>query len=437
MAMKLTDRLVRSLTPPATGNKITYCEEIKGFGCRVTYAGAKSFILNYRAHGRERRITIGSYPEWSVMAAREQAARLRREVDLGGDPLDKRKADREAPTVQELFHRYCDEHLPRKAIRSAADDKSMWLNYILPKLGTQKLSDLTASDVDGLHRGISKSHPTRANRVVEVLRKGLNLASRWGWIDQNVASGVQRNSEQPRHRYLSDRELVLVSAALERCTERRSADAIRLLMFTGARKGEVLGSEWVQFDLEAGIWTKPSHHTKQRRMHRIPLSAPALQLLQKLRADTGDSKYVFPSKSGASHLQDVKRTWERIREAATLASWREEQKSNQIIQDIEQANCKPASLKQVIETAGIRGVRLPKDILDVRIHDLRHTYASILASKGTSLALIGALLGHTQTQTTLRYAHLADDPLRRATEMVADAISAPRASGQVITFEVK
>lgn len=431
MASRLTDRLVKTLPSPATGNKITYCNELKGFGCRVTSAGAKSFVLNYRVNGRERRLTIGSYPEWSVMAAREQAAKLRREIDLGGDPLGKRQAEREAPTVHGLFVRYAEEHLPSKASRSAADDASMWRSYILPKLGKFKLRDLTASDVDALHRAISREHPTRANRVIEVLRKGLNLAIRWGWIERNAASGVRKNAEQPRHRYLSEREIAHVSSALDRATEQLSADAIRLLMLTGARSGEVLSAEWTQFDLDDGVWTKPSHHTKQRREHRVPLSAPARQLLLRLRSAAPSQRYVFPGRNGTGHLQDIKRTWAAVKEAATIEIWKADPRLAALMADLEPEGQPEPTFANIVSAAAALGLALPKGVLDVRIHDLRHTYASILAGRGTSLALIGALLGHTQTQTTHRYAHLADDPLRKATEVVADALGSTH-SAQII-----
>lgn len=432
MPSKLTDRLVRSLPSPASGNKITYCDELKGFGCRVTHKGAKAFVLNYTVNRRERRITIGSYPEWSVQAAREQATKLKREIDLGGDPLGKREADRDAPTVQDLFDRYAEEHLPRKAARSAADDASMWRTYILPNLGKLKLRDLTPSEVDALHRKISRLHKTRANRVVEVLRKGLSLANRWGWVDQNAASGVQRNPEQPRHRYLSDREIAYVSLAMDHCTEQLSADAIRLLMLTGARKGEVLAAEWSQFDLHAGVWTKPSHHTKQRREHRVPLSAPAQQLLSRLSAEAKSETYVFPGRMGTGHLQDVKRTWQAIKEDATVLIWKDSPAVRPLFDALTPELERGPKFSEIVDLAKARNISLPTGVLEVRIHDLRHTYASILAGRGTSLALIGALLGHTQTQTTARYAHLADDPLRKATQLVADALGSTTSPGEVI-----
>ncbi len=150
-------------------------------------------------------------------------------------------------------------------------------------------------------------------------------------------------------------------------------------MLTGARRGEVLSATWDQFDLEAGVWTKPSAHTKQKSEHRVPLSAPAMQLLSDMKA-TAAGDCLFPGKSADQPLTEIKHFWAAI--------------------------CRKA------------------DIKDCRIHDLRHTYASILASAGLSLPVIGALLGHTQPNTTARYSHLFDDPLRQATERVGAVVTA-------------
>lgn len=377
MAERITDQLVRRLEAPARGNRITYDTDIKGFGARITAKGARSFVLNYWHHGTERRLTIGAYPAWSVEAARRRASELRRQVDRGEDPLSAREEERRAPTVADLWECYTVLHLPGKAPRAQADDRAMFRDYILPALGGMKVSAVRHGDVDALHRQISLKGKVRANRVVEVLRKAFALAVRQGWRPDNPASGVRRNPEEKRTRYLSPAEIVRLVEALDRHPERASAEAIRLLLLTGARRGEVLAATWAQFDLERGVWTKPSAHTKQRKEHRVPLSAPALALLRRLREEATDSPFVFPGRNGNA-LTDVKRTWAAVCEAAEL--------------------------------------------VDVRLHDLRHTYASILASEGLSLPIIGALLGHTQAQTTARYAHLLDDPLRAATERVGAAV---------------
>jgi integrase len=401
----LTDRMVRALPVPAAGAVITYDADVPGFGIRVTARDVRSFILNYVVHGRERRMTIGRFPIWSATAAREQAKSLRRKIDAKIDPLDEHEAQlraaeaaRTAPTMQDLFDRYASEHLPRKATRAAADDRSMWKKIVLPRLGSMKVDAVRPTDIDALHAEVSSTRPVRANRMVEVLRKAFNLAIRWDWRADNPASGVHRNHEEKRARYLSAAEILRLSEALTAHPERNSANAIRLLMLTGARRAEVLGARWDMFDLEAGVWVKPSAHTKQRREHRVPLSAAAIALLREIQP-RATSPYVFPGIDGKA-LTDLKRSWLTVCCKAGLA---------------EQAPKRTRSGKVV---RGKDGKPLMTWRPTARIHDLRHTYASILASEGLSLPIIGALLGHTQPQTTARYAHLLDDPLRAATERV-------------------
>jgi integrase len=387
---------------------ITYDAEVPGFGIRITANNIRSFIFNYIVYGRERRMTIGRFPTWSVTAAREEARTLRRKVDAKIDPLEEhemqmRAADaaRAAPTVQDLFDRYAAEHLPRKAPRAAADDRSMWRNIVLPRLGKIKVAAVRPADIDALHAEISATRPVRANRVIEVIRKAFNLAIRWGWRVDNPALGVHRNHEDKRARYLSPAEIIRLSDALSAHPERTSANAISLMMLTGARRGEVLSARWDMFDLEAAVWVKPSFHTKQRKEHRVPLSAPAVALLKEMRS-RATGPYVFPGAAGKP-LTDIKRTWVAVCRRAGLAM-QMPMRSRQ--GHVSSTNDSSSSWRPT-----------------VRLHDLRHTYASILASGGASLPIIGALLGHTQPQTTARYAHLLDDPLRAATERVGALIS--------------
>jgi len=411
---RLTDKLVRALPLPQKGATISYDADVPGFGARVTANGARSFVLNYMSAGRERRMTIGQFPTWSATAAREEARALRRKVDSGIDPMAEREAqdaaaaaERAAPTMDDLFTRYEAEHLPRKSLRAAADDRSMWRKIVLPQLGPMKVAAVRPDDIDALHAEVSRTRPVRANRMVEVVRKAFNMAVRWGWRTDNPASGVHRNREERRARYLSAAEVIRLSEALAAHPEKTSANAIRLLMLTGARRGEVLGARWDMFDPDAGVWVKPSAHTKQRKEHRVPLSAPAVQLLSQILtgAQAGASAegypvspYVFPGHDGTP-ITDIKRTWLSVCRKAGLAEQVEKRTRD----------------GKVVRTD--KGVPVMAWQATVRIHDLRHTYASILASHGLSLPIIGALLGHTQPQTTARYAHLLDDPCARRPNM--------------------
>lgn len=405
MASKLNDKIVAALPLPDDGNKIYYDTEIKGFGCRVTAAGARSFILNYRTqNGLERRYTIGRFPNWKSEAARQEAKRHKAQIDMGGDPVAALTTRREAPTVADLCERYEREHLPKKRPSSQVDDKSMIENDILGStLRSKKVAEVTFSDVDGLHRKITngtasrKAAPYRANRVVALLSKMFGLAIRWGMRVDNPAKGIERNQENKRHRYLDGKEIMALPVALDAHEDQQAANIIRLLLLTGARRNEVRTMRWADVDLAEGNWTKPGAATKQKTVHRVPLSVPAIQLLTEIRqravASAGlkkkeISEFVFPSKGG--YRVEIKNQW-----------------------------------AEICEAAGNKGAR---------IHDLRHTYASVLASAGLSLPVIGALLGHTQMQTTMRYSHLFDDPLRKATER-AGAIMTGKPSAEVVPMK--
>ena len=407
---RLTDRTIRALPVPATGAVITYDADVPGFGIRVTANDVRSFVMNYVVNRRERRMTIGRFPVWSATAAREQAKSLRRMIDARIDPLDEQEAQRRAaeaaraaPTVWDLFSRYEAEHLPRKTARAATDDRSMWQQIVLPRLGSMKVDAVRPADIDALHAEVSTTRPVRANRVIEVVRKAFNLAIRWGWRADNPASGVRRNHEERRARYLSLQEILKLSEALASHPEKNSANAVRLLLLTGARRSEVLAARWDMFDLDAALWVKPSAHTKQRKEHRIPLSAAAVQLLREMK-QTANGPYLFPAMNG-KHLTDIKRTWLSVCCKAGL---------------VERA---PKQARNGRTLCGKDGKPVMTWRSVARLHDLRHTYASILASEGLSLPIIGALLGHSQPGTTARYAHLFDDPLRAATERVGAIIS--------------
>jgi integrase len=378
--MQLTDRTIRALPAPARGNKVTYDDAVKGFGCRVTAAGGKAFILNYRrkADGRERRFTIGSFPDWATGAARDEAKRLKRAIDGGADPVGAYQAGRADPTVADLCSRFLADYVPRKRPATQRDYRQQVAVDIEPVLGRMKVAAVSHADVDAFHRKISARAPTHANRVLACLSKMFSLAVRWGWRADNPCKGIERNQEHKRQRYLSGAELARLSTALAVLRDQGAANAVRLLLLTGARRGELLAAKWIDFDLTAGVWTKPGSTTKQKTSHRVPLSAAACQLLIEMQRDAESVEYLFPTRF-TPHRLDLDDAWGVLRKAANIP--------------------------------------------DVRLHDLRHTYASVLASSGMSLPIIGALLGHSTAQTTLRYAHLLDDPLRAATERAAAIIT--------------
>jgi len=379
---RITSQVVTALKAPAAGNRVLWDSDLTGFGARITAAGAVSFVLRYVLNGRERRYTIGKHPDLSPSAARGRATILRGRIADGEDPLEGRREAREAATVAELCDDYLERHArPKKRPKSIKGDEQLIRLYIKPKLAARKVAAITRRDLDEIHQAL-RQHPYQANRLIALLSKMFSLAVAWGWRLDNPAKGIGRFSEDRRHRWLSVDELGALSKALKAYPDRRISDALTLLLLTGARSGEVLNATWDQFDLERGVWVKPSHHTKQNKTEHVPLGGEARLLISGIRSravkDLGSETalrkfpYLFPGNEPGKSLKDMHGAWYAI--------------------------CAAAELK------------------DVRIHDLRHTYASHLVSGGHSLPLVGRLLGHTQASTTQRYAHLADDPLRKATE---------------------
>lgn len=373
---------MKGLPVPVTGNRVYYDDLVKGYGCRVTAADARALVLNYRrkADGLERRLTIGSIPEWSVAAGRAEAKRLKREIDGGADPVGANHEARAAATVNDLADRFTQEVIPRKRPLTQRDYRRHIAVAVRPALGRMKVAAVTYADVDAWHRKISARAPTQANRVLALLSGMFSMAIRWGLRTDNPCRGIERNQEHKRQRYLTGPELARVTAALAELRDQGAVNAIRLMLLTGARRGETLAARWRDIDLEAGVWVKPGSTTKQKTEHRVPLSEAAVRLLAEMRAQAGaDGEWIFPAPQKAGPRTAIQEAWQELRTAA--------------------------------------------DIPDVRLHDLRHSYASILASSGLSLPVIGALLGHSTAATTHRYGHLLDDPLRRATEVASAVIA--------------
>jgi len=396
---RLTDTIVKRLPLPETGSKVHYeGGKVPGFGVCVTAAGTRSFILNYRTKaGRERRIRIGKYPSWQVTAARDKAKEYRRKIDDGGDPLADNEAERDAPTMHSLIERFTAEHLPRLRPSSARMYGRILNNHIGPHFGRHaKVADVTFADCDRLHQKISRAgHVYQANRVKNVLAKAFKLAIRWGWRSDNPASAVEMNNEPARKRYMSADELARLTAALPNHPNKKFADIIRLLLLTGARRGEVRAMKWSDLDLEKGVWTKLGSSTKQKTDHVVPLSAPARQLLVGILDSqrSAPSQWVFPSNRNSGHVSELKDDWSAL--------------------------CK---------VAGISGLR---------VHDLRHSFASQLASSGASLPLIGSLLGHSQPSTTARYAHLFQDPQKAAVEKIGATIFPTQPAAETVKLRPK
>lgn len=387
---------MQALIPPAAGNRISYDDEIPGFGARITSNGVVSFILEYRLNGRHRRYTIGRFSDLTVLAARERAIQLRGKILDGVDPLQQRIEAQSEPTMDDLARDYIERYAkPHKRASSLRNDRQMLDNNILPKLKALRVRAVTRRDIETLHHSL-KQTPYRANRVLALLSKMFNLAMEWSWRPDNPAKGIPRYPEDKRETWLTAEQVEDLLTALDNYSDQSAANAIRLLIVTGAREGEVLSATWDQFDLKRGIWTKPSHHTKQKKIEHTPLSETALQLLRRMNA-MRTSPALFPGQKGARVT--IRRPWVQVCRAAGLAT------SEQV----------PGKRKKFLT------IWKPA----VRIHDLRHTFASHLVSSGESLHIVGKLLGHTLPQTTARYAHLADQAVRDAANKFATGLKLP------------
>ncbi len=383
MQGKITKRAVDALLPVDGREATLWDTEVKGFGIRMRPGGAKSYIVRYRPGGGGRSaplrtLTIGSHGSpWTPHRARDEAKRVLGQVQQGKDPAADRSGRREAPTVKELADRFLAEHVDAKRkSRTAAEYRRLLDKLILPALGNKKLSDVSRSDIAKLHHSLRAS-PYQANRVLAVLSKMMNLAERWGLRPDgsNPCRHVEKFRELKRERMLSPDEFGRLGDALARYNGSPYAvAAVKLLVFTGARLSEVLGLRWEWIDFAGGEARLPDSKSGAKTVH---LPSPALAVLSGLPRTEGNPHVIVGGVKGTA-LVNLEKPWRQIRKMAGLDN--------------------------------------------LRLHDLRHGFASVAASAGMGLPIIGKMLGHTQAATTARYAHLASDPVKAAAATVAGKI---------------
>lgn len=381
MPKRSVTRITKSTIDQTPPGAFLWDAEVRGFGVRVTAAGTRSFILQYRTlQGEQGKLTIGRYPGMTVDDARRIAREHRVSVDKGGHPSHDKKARRVTPTLADYATNYCDVYAVAKPLRpnTVKEARRVLSRYALPRFGKKKMVDIKASDVRAMVALAREgSGPGQANRLLAVLSKMFNLSIADEVRISNPCRGVDRCPDNQRCEYLSPGHVKALLVASKSFPDQAGANAVRLLLFTGARLREVLNAEWSQFDLAEGFWTKPSSHTKQKKMHRLGLSPAALAILVRMKADA-HTKFLFPGRSGLRPRHDLKRPWE-----ALLAS------------------------------AGIGHYRL---------HDLRRTTATFMLSNQVDLATVGKALGHTQAQTTLRYADIFQHNQKDASTRAANAM---------------
>jgi len=349
---KLTDSVVRALATPAAGNRITY--EGNGFGVRVTASGAKAFVLNYRVDGRERRITIGSYPAWSVTAARVQAAKLRQQADIGSDPLAERQRRRDANTFQDLAERYIIEHA-KVHKRSWKEDQRRLAKHVLPAWKARKSEDLTRRDVDALVSRIARDTPIEANRVLALVRKMFSFALDKSLVEVHPCLRMRApGKEVARARVLQSAEelqwLWMVTGGGEWADvmPAREAATLRLLVLTGARVSEVASVPRRELDLVANEWHLPAARNKGKRDHLIPLVPEAAEIVNSWPSD---GEYLFQgARGGALNKKAVERALR-----ATLAK--------AAAQGSKVIDFTPHDLRRTVET-GMAAAGVPKEYRD-------------------------------------------------------------------------
>jgi len=368
----LTQRAVDALRPPATGYQCLWDNLVTGFGARITAKGALSFVLRYVLDGRQRLITLGRYPVMSLDTARQRAIQYRAKMVLSSeDPFVDRYKD--IPTLNEYSQTYLNGYAKaNKRPHSIIDDECGLRLYILPTLGHMRLNTVHKRDVAALHYSLADK-PYRANRALALLSKIFNLAIDDGYRVDNPVKGVKHYNEEPRTRWLSIDETSRLAVVLKADEHRVGGLAILFLLATGARKGEALNATWNQFRLDQKLWIKPASCTKQKKEHVVELNDYAMSLLAELKKDN-PSPYVFYYSRLQSRLKDLATFWQRI--------------------------------------------RLKAELPNVRIHDLRHTFASQIINQGFSLEVVGELLGHSNLSTTRRYAHVLSSTRKAATDIV-------------------
>ena len=386
---KINDTVIRRAVDASTaGEAWLWDEDLAGFGARIA-AGRATFVVKYQIggrHGRQRKVKLGTWGALNAREARADAQAILRRVARGEDPAVERDEARTGLTVAAALDEFLEIHVTAKRkARTIEAYQDQVARYLKPAWGKVKVADLTTGMVSRLHASM-RAKPVMANRVLALISKFSNWCELRGYRPKftNPARGIEKYAEKRHERYLIPAEIERLSAALVESepTEWPSAiAAIRLLLFTGARHREVTTLRWDAVDIQRGIARLGDAKTGARN---IMLPAPALAVLASLPRRP-DNPFVIWGRRTGSHLIALQPTWARVR-----------------------------------TKAGLDGVR---------IHDLRHTTASLAVAGGASLKLVGALLGHKSPLTANRYAHMADDPAKALADKVGSTLEAIVAKG--------
>jgi integrase len=403
MQAKITKRIVDAAQPRAAAYLIRDTE-IKGFALVVTPAGAKSYAIDYRAgSGRgapKRRFVIGKHGALTPEQARIEARRLLGAVASGNDPAEARSAERRALNVAELCDLYLAEGAAHKKASTLRADRGRIVHHVKPLLGRKRIDQLSRADIERLMIDVKSGKtavpmPPKGARASGSLPRGgagaaaqcvtlmgtlLAFAVQRGLRADNPAHGVKKPPVRKMERFLSETEIARLAEALDAEAARSGnpypCAAIKLLLLTGCRRGEIIGLQWAHVDVQRQCLRLPDSKTREKVIY---LNPPALALLTGLPR-ISSNPYVIAGERAGMPFGGIDKVWFRVRKAVGLD--------------------------------------------DVRLHDLRHSFASVGAAGGLSLPIIGALLGHKNAATTARYAHLSADPLRAANDAVGARIAA-------------
>jgi integrase len=374
---RITLNLVRSLPP----GSLVWDREVRGFGVRRQRQAVK-YVLKTRIRGRDHWFAIGTHgAPWTVDSARREARRLLGVIAGGTDLATDRERQRSTPTFEAVAGRFLREHGKKLGERTLEEYERMLRKLALPAFGKRPIDAVDRPTIAKLHHSLADT-PRLANHVLSVLSKVMNWAATRSLLASgaNPCRGIERYKENKRERFLSSAEMSRLGQALQDVETQQTLSpyaiaAIRLLLLTGARKSEILSLRWDYVDLENRAFRLPRSKTGPKSIYITTAVADILTSLPRVQGNP----YLIVGATKNAHLFDLKGPWRRIRSLAGLD--------------------------------------------DVRLHDLRHTYASIGATGGLSLPFVGKLLGHKQASTTQRYAHLAEDPVRAAGEQVSVAIA--------------
>ena len=353
--------------------------ELPGFGVRVYPTGSKVYVVQTRAKGKSKRVTLGRHGVISADQARRKAAETIARIKSGEDPEGKPAS---TVTVADVAARYLKEHVALHCKPGTAKlYRSVLERFILPAYGHLAVGEVDREHIAELHYEL-RDTPYQANRVLEIGNKLFNLAELWKLrTGSNPCKFVRKYREKKRERFLTDEEFrrlgdVLNEMEADKTLPVYPAAAFRLLILTGCRRNEIVTLRWEHVDLEDGEFRLPDSKTGARL---VPLSPAAARVLAELPRIKGNP-WVIPGFKPNRHLSDLNHYWDRVRERA--------------------------------------------DLQGVRIHDIRHSFASRALALGESLSMIGKLLGHNKIDTTSRYAHLARDSIKASSARVADSIGA-------------